>query len=142
LSPWGFVLDYLSEILHLYLAILGGIATIPIDTESAVVLQKGSKGMLPCREEGNLTLINNVAWYKGSFDDLPIIQAGYYKGSWEKGGYDKKLYDIHENFSLIIKNVETTDHGSFFCSANILEPRSFLTSQVNVSVFGKLYFRL
>ena len=121
----------------------GGISTIPTDTESEVILQKGSKGILPCREEGNLT-INNVAWSKGSFDSLPLMEAGYYKDAWEKGGlgYDRGTHDVMKNFSLVIKHVEINDDELFFCTSHILQPRTFLISQVNVSVFGKLYMSL
>ena len=113
-------------------------STIPIDTESEVVLRRGSRGLLSCREEGNLTLINNAVWEKLA-SDTPLITGGYYQGVWEKGGhgYDKGLYDIDKNFSLIIRHVDIVDHDSFFCSAAILEPRTFLRSLTNVSVVGE-----
>ena len=115
-----------------------GTSTVTVDTESEVVLQKGSRGILSCREESNLT-INNVAWFKDSVDARPIIQAGYQTDTWETFGEGQ--YDIYENFSLIIKHVETNDDGLFFCSATILEPITFLISRVNVSVFGKFDWR-
>ena len=78
------------------------------------------------------------SWEKPASETTLII-GGYYQGVWEKGGhgYDRGLYDIDRNFSLIIRHVEIDDHDSFICTAAILEPRTFLRSRTNASVVGE-----
>ena len=116
---------------------LGSMEVI-VGTDTDVVLQKGERGMLPCRVGREVA---TVTWSRGP--ELPtaavltILQFLNGKVFKTGQGYADGLYDITDDFTLII-NESTIDHiGNYFCE--ILDPDSGrpIANNTNVIVFGE-----
>ena len=112
-------------------------ATQPIvDTEPEVILQKGTRGVLPCRVDTTVVLLS---WYKGpkltSSQTIIImdVETEHKFGD----GYSTKQYDIAVNFSLIINEVGVGDNANFFCEVSELGTGSLYNNRTSVVVFGK-----
>ena len=108
-------------------------------TERKVILQKGTRDILPCRVAENTTLAY-VIWHKGSTfvtADL-LVELYFLRGTPIKDGdgYTRGSYDIHDNYSLVIENVSVKDNEYFFCEVVTLSNEIY-TNQTNVIVFGK-----
>ena len=103
------------------------------------MLQKGSRGLLPCRVDRGVGLVTWSQGYSPSTAEI-LLRYKLYNDKWTKGGdgYDSGLYDIHANFSLVIKNVMIADDdGYFFCEILDLETGQNFWNTTDVLVYGK-----
>ena len=111
-----------------------------MDTEPEVVLQKDTRGMLPCRVDPSVD-VGLVFWSSG----LTLSTAGIVvhmsllseKRTKSGTGYEAGLYDIDDEFSLIINNASVEDNGNFFCEISEKGTGALSHNHTNVVVFGK-----
>ena len=107
-----------------------------VDTEPEVIMQKGTRGELPCRVDISVALL---FWYKGprlSGAQTIIIMDAQTKQK-EGDGYSSGHYDVGGNFSLIINEVNVEDNDNFYCEISELETGSPFNNRTSVVVFGK-----
>ena len=111
-----------------------------MDTEPEVVLQKDTRGVLPCRVNPS-TDVGIVFWSRGSTLSTGeiVVTMSILGGTKIKfgTGYSSGLYDINDELSLIIKNVSVEDNGSFFCEISEEGTGDLSHNQTYVAVFGK-----
>ena len=111
-----------------------------VDTEPEVVLQKDTRGVLPCRVNPNVD-VGVVFWSRGSTLSTGelVVTMSIFGGTKIKfgTGYGSGLYDIDDELSLIIKNVSVEDNGSFFCEISEEGTGDLSHNQTYVAVFGK-----
>ena len=107
-----------------------------VGTEPVVALEKGSRGLLPCKVDRD---VNAVYWHKGPSQSTLLVVFQYFKEEWQKigQGIDEGLYDIYDNFTLVIKEVAVEDNDYFFCEILDRESGNTFTNQTSVRVFGK-----
>ena len=109
-----------------------------VHTKAEIVLRKGSQGVLPCRAEKEAAALY---WYKGPTLKTAtlLLLTLRYENVWEKEitAEFRGLYDINDNFSLVINSTRIHDNDYFFC--DILDPESgTFSNKTRVTVFGKL----
>ena len=113
------------------------LAEVFVDTDLQVTLQKGSRGVLPCRVTRQ---VDSITWSRGpTFESSqPILAFRFYDGTWEKlgTGYTEGLYDINANFSLIINTVTIEDRGYFFCEMLDRDIGQSFENQTQVVIIG------
>ncbi|XP_072166176.1 uncharacterized protein [Diadema setosum] len=86
------------------------------DVVSSVELIAGERGVVPCRVTTQTAL--GVFWIKAGDPPnvyLTILHLESSPGLKSGQGYEAGLYDISNNFSLIIKDVQFEDEGQYFC---------------------------
>ena len=110
--------------------------------EDEVFLEKGTRGLVPCRTDIDVV---NLVW---SLDPPPIremlVILDYYGGKWVKfvPGNFKGVFDIDQDFSLVIKDVRVETAASYYCTVGENGTRRSFTNSTNVNVYGKLYCSL
>ena len=106
--------------------------------EGEVFLEKGTRGLVPCRTDIE---VNGVVW---SLDPPPTIREtlvilDYYGGKLVKfvpGNY-KGVFDIDQDFSLVIKDVRVENGVTYHCSVSENGTLNSFTNHTAVNVFGK-----
>ena len=114
-----------------------------VSTDPEVVLQKGERGVLPCRVSRE---VGTVTWSRGpelTTADILITLQLPHNGEFIKAGqgYEDKLYDIDDNFSLIINEARIYNNGNYFCDVLDLDSGRPITNNTNVIVFGEWIIR-
>ena len=111
-----------------------------MDTEPEVVLQKDTRGVLPCRVNPSVD-VGIVFWTRGQTLSTAqiVVTIGLLSETITKwgAGYEAGLYDIDDDFSLIIKNASLEDNGNFFCEISEKGTGALSHNRTNVVVFGK-----
>ena len=110
-----------------------------VSTDPEVVLQKGERGVLPCRVGRE---VGAVTWSRGpeiTTADIVIALQLLPNGEFIKAGQgdDDELYDISDNFSLIIIESTIDNNGNYFCDVLDLDSGQPIVNNTNVIVFGK-----
>ena len=106
--------------------------------EDEVFLEKGTRGLVPCRTDIE---VDGVVW---SLDPPPpreiLVLIDFYGGEGEKVflGSSKGVFDIEQDFSLVIKNVRIEHGATYHCTVGENGTRKSYTNSTNVNVFGKL----
>ena len=106
--------------------------------EGEVFLEKGTRGLVPCRTDIE---VNGVVW---SLDPPPTIREtlvilDYYGGKLVKfvpGNY-KGVFDIDQDFSLVIKDVRVENGVTYHCTVSENGTLNSFTNHTAVNVFGK-----
>ena len=111
-----------------------------VDTEPEVVLQKDTRGVLPCRVNPSVD-VGIVFWSRGptlSTAEI-VVSMGLLSERRSKSGtgYQAGLYDIDDEFSLIVINASVEDNGNFFCEISEKGSGALSHNHTNVVVFGK-----
>ena len=117
----------------------GSASPVYVSTDKEIVLEKGSQGILPCRVERDVGLVTWSQGYTPSTAEI-LLRYKFYNKKWTKGGdgFDNELYDIHTNFSLVIKNVRISDDdGYFFCEILDIETGRNFWNNTDVIVYGE-----
>ena len=82
-----------------------------------------------------------VFWNKGTSAltarNLVALDLSVNGGAITGQGYDKGLYNITPDFSLIINRVKVGDEGRFFCEVSDHPFGELFKAYVDVTVFGK-----
>ena len=111
-----------------------------VDTEPEVVLQKDTRGMLPCRVNPSVD-VGIVFWSRGSTLSTgeTVVTMSILGGTKIKSGtgYGSGLYDVDDELSLIINNVSVEDNDNFFCEISEEGTGDLSHNQTYVAVFGK-----
>ena len=111
-----------------------------MDTEPEVVLQKDIRGLLPCRVNPSVD-VGIVFWTRGqtlSTAEIVVSMGLFGERRTKSGtGYEAGLYNIDDDFSLIIKNASLEDNGNFFCEISEKGTGALSHNRTNVVVFGK-----
>ena len=112
-----------------------------VGTEPVVILKKGSRGLLPCKVDRD---VGAIYWHRGTSQLTTatlLVAFQYYKGEWQKTGqgFLDGLFDIYDNFTLVIKEVTVEDNDYFFCEILDLDTGTTFTNQTSVEVFGKYH---
>ena len=123
---------------HLHHSSALGSMEVIVGTDPEVVLQTGERGMLPCRVGREVA---QVTWSRGPelsmaavLTILQFLNGKVYKTS---QGYADGLYDITDDFTLII-NESTIDHiGNYFCEILDSDSGRPIANNTNVIVFGE-----
>ena len=105
-----------------------------------VYLEAGTRGLVPCgRTDINAS---RVLW---SRDPPPIDNLVTFifdnKGVWTKYIPDdyEGLYDIDQDFNLIIQNVRLEDEGTYYCTLEERDSFNRFNVSRTVTLFGKKY---
>lgn len=72
----------------------------------------GNPGVLACRFYGDPVA---VYWVKGTVPENAPIQVVWHDGTKSGSRFDDGTYDMDDNYSLIIKDVQDTDTGRYIC---------------------------
>ena len=105
--------------------------------DDQVFLEKGTRGLVPCRTDIEVV---NLAW---SLDPPPIRETlvilDYYGGKWVKfvPGNFKGVFDIDQDFSLVIKDVRVDNAATYHCTVGENGTGNVFTNHTAVNVFGK-----
>ena len=93
-------------------------------------------GRLACRTDND---VYSVQWNKGQHGEEHLVALDLYFNPGQRAGpgFDKGLYYIDDEFSLIINNVELSDMDRFFCEVSDMETERQLWNYTDVSVIGK-----
>ena len=80
-----------------------------------------------------------IDWYKSVPFSVILISYSRIRGFWEKEGpgYDSGLYNITNDFSLIINSVMVEDDDHFMCELVVEGNIVPFQNSTNVTVFGK-----
>ena len=109
-----------------------------MSTDPEIVLEEGSRGVLPCRVDG-LDAVR-VTWSRGpvlQYAQVLIIHESYNDDWSTYGGGYQHGYDILANFSLIIDDVMVRDSGIFFCEIFDQTTSQNFNDFTDVKVYGK-----
>ena len=113
-----------------------------LQMEEEVFLEKGTRGLLPCRTDIEVV---NLLW---SLDPPParelLVILEYYGGKWIKvvPGNFKGVFDIDQDFSLVIKDVRVESGAAYHCTVGENGTLNAFTNHTVVNVFGKLEYSL
>lgn len=72
----------------------------------------GNPGVLPCRFYGGPVA---VTWLKRTVPQTAPIQLVWHDGTTSGSKFEDGTYDMDDNYSLIIKDVQVTDTGRYIC---------------------------
>ena len=96
--------------------------------------------MLPCKVDTKLYI---VIWRKlsSSNDRRPLVMIDMYikVGNKVWPHNEENVYDITDDFSLVIYNVKIKDEGRYICEITELETDRQYQSETNLTVFGKCF---
>ena len=114
-----------------------GMSSPILHMEGGVFLEKGTRGLVPCSTDIE---VNGVVW---SLDppptQKPLAILDFYRGEWIKfvpGNY-KGVFDIDQDFSLIIKDVRVENGVTYHCTVGENGTLNYFTNHTAVNVFGK-----
>ena len=100
-------------------------------------LGRGVQGVLPCQI--NLTEIFSVFWKKGnafsSAEEIITLVIFMNAGDRNGPGYDAGTFNISNNYSLVIHDVQIANEGRYFCAVTTLDDSIIYEPSV-LSVYG------
>ena len=106
-----------------------------ISTEAEVSLNVGEQGSVPCSVHRTFY---TLYWKKGSTyseaENLLILDMFFDVGEKTGSGFDEGLFDVTEDYSLIIKNVKTQDRGRYFCEVYDFETGLLVRNHTDLTI--------
>ena len=121
-----------------YIPVSVGVSNPVLHMEDEVFLEKGTRGLVPCRPDIDAV---HVIW---SLDPPPIrkplVINDFIRGEWKTFflGGSKGMFDIDQDFSLVIKDVRVESGATYHCTVGENGTRNVFTNHTTVNVFGKL----
>ena len=109
-----------------------------VGMEPYVSLQKGATGLLPCKYNDD---VSAVTWSKGPAiigADLLLVYDTFLQ-TWRTWGpgYDSGLYNVTNEFSLVINTAAIENNDRYFCEVlDVATGRPF-SNHTDVTIFGK-----
>ena len=118
---------------------ISAFATGPyVGTKPQITLQKGTEGVIPCKIED---AVYAVYWSKGSTAStaktIVMLDNHFNAGQRVGAGYDEGRFNISEDFSLVIEDVQVADEGRYFCEGSDSKTGRNFLNHSDVSVYGK-----
>ena len=120
-----FVLDY-----SIFFSV--GTPEPTVSMEPYVILQKGATGVLPCKYNDEAS---DITWTKGPqiHDAALLLVYDVSRGYWRRWGpgYDSGLYNVTNEFSLVINTAAIENDDRYFCEVlTWLQEHHSLTTQM------------
>ena len=106
-----------------------------VSTEPEVTVERGTTGVMPCRVDGE---IFSAFWRKGStFSQATELVTYMNPGQRFGPGYDEGKFNMSDDLSLIIHDVQITDEGRYYCAiVNDIEKSDIFKKHSEPSVYG------
>ena len=108
-------------------------------TNPETTLEKGTRGMLSCRVNSEVS-VGAILWNKGptysESKNIVQLDTRYNIGYRSGPGYTEGSFNMSNDYSLVIYDVEVGNKGRYFCIA-IDEDKTTVWNSTDVDVFGK-----
>ncbi|XP_038069399.1 uncharacterized protein LOC119738564 [Patiria miniata] len=87
-------------------------------TDGTVFLERGHRGIVPCPlvQSRQISPKDIVAmyWHYGSMSDTALLISYFLERAAPQNGIPEGVYDIDDEFNLIIENVTASNEGTYF----------------------------
>ncbi|XP_038066641.1 uncharacterized protein LOC119736699 [Patiria miniata] len=87
-------------------------------TDGTLFVERGSRGIVPCPLAKSRKLsrenVDAMYWYYGSMSDISILISYFLGRVAPQNGIPEGVYDIDDEFNLIIENVNASNEGTYF----------------------------
>ena len=94
--------------------------------------------MLPCKYNDE---VSEITWTKGPqiHDAAFLLVYEVLRGNWRiwGPGYDSGLYNVTNEFSLVINTIAIENTDRYFCEVRDMATRTLFNNHTDVTIFGK-----
>ena len=109
-------------------------------TQKEVALQEGIRGLLPCKAERDILI---VQWRRGlsyfTATTLVILDMSTEPAAKSGSGYMEGSFNIDKDYSLIFSDVRVIDEGRYYCVVFDLATGKLFYNYTDVTVLGKCF---
>ena len=110
-----------------------------VTTTREVTLRKGTTGRLPCHVDGK---VNAVSWSKGTnyLTAAKLVILDMLIGQRAGPDYYRGFYNISDDFSLVINEVQVANEGRYFCEMSDFDTDGLIFNETKVNIIGKVSY--
>ncbi|XP_038066694.1 uncharacterized protein LOC119736756 [Patiria miniata] len=113
---------------------------VQANTDGTVFLERGQRGIVPCPLVISRQIspgdVDAMFWYYGSTRDTSLLISYFLGRVAPQNGIPEGVYDIDNEFSLVIENVTAFNEGTYYFQ---VKPRLKMLDEGKVTVRDKVY---